>query len=251
VVAPGARVWARLVLRGRSMTLADASARGPWLIIAPHPDDESLGAGGLLAGIAGVGGHAFVAFLTNGAGSHLDAPGWTAARVARTRAAEGRHALRRLGVSHPPLMLGWPDADPYLPEDSTFQSSVRSLVAWCRHLGVRSIAVTWGGEPHCDHEAAATLAAAVADRLRAQLYEYLVWGWTNPDLRSQLRKRQIVSIDTAVATPRQRRAIACHRSQTGTRIVGARDAFRLPRAMIDLAGRPRLVLLTRRTTNAP
>ena len=250
MVAPGARAWARLVLRSAGMTLNEAARKGPWLIIAPHPDDESLGTGSLLAGIVGAGGRAFVAFLTDGTGSHRDAPGWTAARIGSARAAEGRDALRRLGVSHPPLRLGWRDADPCPRDSRAFEQSVRSLVAWCRRRGVRSIAVTWSGEPHCDHEAAADLAAAVAGRLHAGLYEYLVWGWTIRDLDIRLRDRRAYAVDVAKARPRQRRATACHRSQTGTRIGGASEAFRLPKAMIQLADRPRLILLSGRTSHA-
>lgn len=250
MVAPGARAWARLVSRSTRMTLNEAVRRGPWLVIAPHPDDESLGMGSLLAAIAGAGGEASVAFLTDGAGSHRDAPGWSAARVGWTRAAEARDALRRLGVPHPPLRLGWPDAAPYARDGSVFDRSVRALVAWCRQRRVRSIAVTWSGEPHCDHEAAADLATVVAGRLRATLYEYLVWGWTLPGVDARLRHRRVRAVDVSTGRPRQRRAIACHRSQTGTRIRGARDAFRLPKPMIELADRPRLILLQRRMSHA-
>jgi LmbE family N-acetylglucosaminyl deacetylase len=250
VVAPGARAYAKLVLRARRWTQREASAKGPWLIVAPHPDDESLGTGSLIASVAQAGGRAFVAFLTDGVGSHPEAPGWSAARVGRTRAAEARGAMRQLGVSHPPLHLGWPDADPHPRDSDAFARSVGALAAWCRRRGVRSIAVTWRDEPHCDHEAAAELAAAVAHRLHADLYEYLVWGWTLPDVDLRLRDRRIVAIDVTRGRPRQRRAIACHRSQTGTRIAGARDAFRLPRTMLALADRPRLVLLPRSASHA-
>ena len=49
---------------------ADALLGGrPLLVLAPHPDDESLGCGALLAhGLAGPGAH--VACLTDGAASH-------------------------------------------------------------------------------------------------------------------------------------------------------------------------------------
>ena len=51
-------VAASVLLRGR-----------PLLVLAPHPDDESLGCGALLAqAFAGVGAH--VACLTDGAASH-------------------------------------------------------------------------------------------------------------------------------------------------------------------------------------
>ncbi|RZM24921.1 MAG: hypothetical protein EOP67_45710 [Sphingomonas sp.] len=109
--------------------------------------------------------------------------------------------------------------------------------------------MTWSGEPHCDHEAAAALAEAVARRAHCGLFQYLVWGWTVPDLTERLRGARIVSIATASGRPRQRRAMAYHRSQRGGRIVGARENFRLPDAMIRLMDRPNTLLLE--TPHAP
>lgn len=233
------------------MTMVDTMQVGPWLIVAPHPDDESLGTGSLLVGIAEAGGRPSVAFLTDGAGSHRGAPDWSESRVSRARAAEGRNALRRLGVVDSPIRLDWPDADPHPPGSEGFERSARLLVAWGRRHRVRAIAVTWRGEPHCDHEAAAALAATVAQRLRAQLFEYLVWGWTVPDVEQAVRRYKSFAIDVVSGRPRQRRAIACHRSQLGTRITGARQAFRLPMSMVKLADRPQLILLSRGKQGAP
>jgi LmbE family N-acetylglucosaminyl deacetylase len=111
---------------------------------------------------------------------------------------------------------------------------------------VRAIAVTWHAEPHCDHEAAAMLAETVAQRLHAQLFEYLVWGWTFPEIDQAVRRYKSYAIDVAAGRPRQRRAIAAHRSQLGSRIAGAGQAFRLPRHMVRLVDRPQLILLSRR-----
>jgi hypothetical protein len=49
------------------------------------------------------------------------------------------------------------------------------------------------------------------------------------------------SVRTAAGRPRQRRAIRC--TQLGGRIVGARDNFRLRRAMLRLADQPMTLLL--------
>jgi N-acetylglucosamine malate deacetylase 1 len=95
------------------------------------------------------------------------------------------------------------------------------------------------------------LAAAVAARLPAMLYEYLVWGWTISGIDRRLRHNRTISVDTSKSRPQQRRAIACHHSQTGARILGARDAFRLSKSMIALVDRPQLILLSRRKSDAP
>ena len=152
-------------------------------------------------------------------------------------------ALQALNGAPHPLHLDWPDASPVLPGDPLFERGVRQLSAWCRRHGVTRIAVTWSGEPHCDHEAAALLAQTVAQRCRVALYYYLVWGWTLPDLAERVRGLAVRSVATGAGRPRQHRAIRCHRTQLGGRIVGARENFRLPRAMLRLADRPMTLLL--------
>ena len=243
VVAPGHAAWAMLTRRARRVSARAAAGQGPWLVLAPHPDDETLGCGALIASIAAAGGRVHTAFLTDGSGSHPDAPGWSAQRIAGLRRREADAALRILGGARGTLYLDWPDAAPASAGDTLFSASVDRLVAWCRVRGVRQIAVTWSGEPHCDHEAAAALAAAVAARLGCRLWSYLVWGWTRHDLTARLHGIRTLAIDSAAGRPRQRRAMACHRSQRGGRIVGARENFRLPAAMLRLIDRPNTLLL--------
>ncbi|WP_380780493.1 PIG-L deacetylase family protein [Sphingomonas sp. R86520] len=224
------------------MAAATAAAQGPWLILAPHPDDETLGCGALIAAISAEGGIAYTAFVTDGAGSHPDAPGWSRKRIAGLRRTEAAAALHVLNAE-PALHLDWPDAAPSKPGDPAFERTADRLAAWCRSRGIRQIAVTWDGEPHCDHEAAAALATAVAQRISVGLYQYLVWGWTVPDLASRVRNHRVISIDTRAGRPQQRRAMACHRSQRGGRIVGAAENFRLPKMMLRLLDRPTTLLL--------
>jgi LmbE family N-acetylglucosaminyl deacetylase len=212
------------------------------LILAPHPDDETLGCGALIAAISAEGGKAYTAFVTDGAGSHPDAPGWSRKRIAALRRTEAAGALHILGGGVP-LHLDWPDAKPPKPGDPMFERTADRLAAWCRARNIRRIAVTWDGEPHCDHEAAAALAGAVADRTTVRLYQYLVWGWTVADVARRIRNRRAVSIDTSARRPQQRRAMACHRSQRGGRIVGAAENFRLPDFMLRLLDRPVTLLL--------
>ncbi|MBB5729141.1 LmbE family N-acetylglucosaminyl deacetylase [Sphingomonas prati] len=244
VVAPGQRTWARLVRRGRGLDVRALAALGPWLVLAPHPDDEALGAGGMLARLAAAGADPRMAILTDGAASHVGAPRWGPRRLAGVRRQEAGHAVRALSV-RPAVHLGWRDAAPPVVGDKVFRAGVRRLSALIVRHRVRALAVCWSGEAHCDHEAAAALARAVvtAARGRVRLYEYLVWGWTDPALGAKLNGRRVVSVDVAAARRAHRRSIDCHRSQTGTRVQGAVDPFRLPRAMIALTARPRTVLL--------
>ena len=202
-----------------------------WLILAPHPDDETLGTGALIAQTAREGRLAGVAYLTDGAGSHPEQRGpWGGLVNVRRREAET--ALRRLTAHRmtqcpprarmqPPIFLGLRDASPARPGDRVFDRSCRLLASICRNRRVDAIAVTALHEPHCDHAAAAQLAYAVQKIARRNLMvaEYIVWA-DAPPARSH---RALV---TAPMVPGVRRhALRAHRSQlTGSHGAG----FRLP-----------------------
>ncbi|WP_395942876.1 PIG-L deacetylase family protein [Brevundimonas sp.] len=155
-----------------------AAAR--WLVIAPHADDETLGAAALIRTTAREHRLAGVAFLTDGAGSHPHKDARSRARLIAQRQSEARTALRRLAGDRggAPVFLGWPDAEPAAPGEPRFEAAARRLAWFCRQRMVDAIAVTALNEPHCDHAAAAKLARAVVQRAirRVHLFEYVVWG---------------------------------------------------------------------------
>src|ERR1700733_13799140 len=55
------------------------------VIVAPHPDDEILGTGGLLAQLSDLGRKVLIIAVTDGTASHPDSPQWPAARLAAIR----------------------------------------------------------------------------------------------------------------------------------------------------------------------
>ncbi|HSM50953.1 MAG TPA: PIG-L deacetylase family protein, partial [Thermoanaerobaculia bacterium] len=67
------------------------------LVLAPHPDDEVLGCGGLLARLAAAGTSVRVVFLSDGSGGEEAVADRAAYAVARR--AETREAASRLGVA--------------------------------------------------------------------------------------------------------------------------------------------------------
>ena len=89
------------------------------LVIAPHPDDETLAAGGLMQRVHESGGHVNVVYLTDGDGypegvqseGHVESPSASDYRgYGRQRRREARDALAALGLdraSH--TFLSFPD----------------------------------------------------------------------------------------------------------------------------------------------
>ena len=88
----------------------------PLLVLAPHPDDEIFGCGGVLAQAKGSGVEVHVVILTDG----------SAQGEAETRRAEAVEAARRLGLPEPTF---WGLTDRTLrPDDDDLLNRLRALV---------------------------------------------------------------------------------------------------------------------------
>jgi LmbE family N-acetylglucosaminyl deacetylase len=142
------------------------------VVLAAHPDDESLGAGGLVATAARRGVRIDIVCATDGEGSHPDSPTHAPEVLALLRAEEGRRAAEALGVEGV-TRLSLPDGD-VAAHHVTLSDRVVEIV------GDRPGAVVvapWRRDGHPDHEAAGRAAATAARRTGAHLWEYPIWFW--------------------------------------------------------------------------
>lgn len=73
-------------------------APGTALILAPHPDDESLGCGGFIAEAVARGRPPVVVIVSDGSGSHPASREWPEERLTQQREKEAREAARILGL---------------------------------------------------------------------------------------------------------------------------------------------------------
>ena len=207
----------------------------PFIVVAPHPDDESLACGGLIASACREGLRGKVVIVSDGAGSHPNSKAYPPDRLRALREEEAKRASQELGL-RPEDMLFLRLPDRFVPfEGEEADRAVEVIVHCAREIGARSLFVSWRHDPHCDHEASyriARQAQRVADELR--LFEYVVWGHTLPPsteidpIRSGFRIR----IDRE-AQEMKRRAIAAHRSQTSDLIDDDPGGFLF--SQIDLA----------------
>lgn len=149
--------------------LMPAGARA--LVVAPHPDDEVLSVGGLIAQLARIAMPVDVVAVTDGTASHPDSSEWPVERLANERPRESRAALRCLGVESEPMRLGLPDGGLH---------KLHGLLA-SRLLDLMQpsdvVFTTWRRDGHPDHEATGHACAFAATRIGAQLVEVPVWGW--------------------------------------------------------------------------
>lgn len=144
------------------------------LVVAPHPDDEILGAAGLLALAGGE-----VVAVTDGEASHpgsavVDPHALGPVRRAETAAALG--ALGRPGtLVH---RLGHPDNG--IDEDR-LAGELAALLSADRTPGAGSeprwCVVTWREDGHPDHEVVGRAAVRACAETGARLVEYPIWMW--------------------------------------------------------------------------
>lgn len=143
------------------------------LLVAAHPDDETLGAGGLLSRLARDGVRCDVVVLTDGEASHPSSPTHSPQRLAEIRRQEVRSAVQLLAPAADVHFAGLSDgalteADvvPVLRRELDRGEANRTLVA-----------VPWREDGHADHEAAGRAAAAVCRESDTPMLEYPIWLW--------------------------------------------------------------------------
>ena len=224
------------MMRTLPVSTVDAEiAPGPILVLAPHPDDESLGCGGLIAAAQAGGRAVFVLVLTDGTGSHPGSVAYPAARLRQLREAESRQAAHMLGLPEQHVsFLGLTDA--HAPQrGEAAEAAAQAIATHARACGAMTILTTWRHDPHCDHLAASLLGERAAELLGADLFEYPVWGWTLPG-RRLLEAGPVAGfrLDVSAHLPAKRRAIECHRSQLGQVITDDPAGFVLEAQFVAL-----------------
>ena len=216
----------------------------PALILAPHPDDESLGCGGLIAAACAAGFPPIVVIITDGTGSHRSSKEFPPDCLRALREDEANEATVRLGLHADRLVfLRLPDTA--VPKDGVaFQRIVEVISALALTHGCGSLIATWLHDPHGDHEATYMIAAETALRVRVRLLAYPVWGWTlSTETEIAIPLPNGVRFDISDHLQAKRAAIAAHRSQHGLVITDAVESFCLPPDLLSVFDRPYEVFL--------
>lgn len=195
----------------RQISLADLAADAQRLVVlAPHPDDEILACGGLLAGWTLQGHAGIVIAVTDGEASHGTADIKACARMAACRAEESQAGLRTLGIASPGITrLGIADGKVGDHLDSLAQQLQTTL----RPTDV--VVTTWQLDGHPDHEATGRAAAQACAASGARLLQAPVWmwHWSQPgDTRVPWPALHALSLGD-VALKMKRKALQRHRSQ--------------------------------------
>ena len=183
------------------------------VVLAPHPDDEVLACGALLALHAARGGDSLIVAVTDGEASHRDAQNHSRDHelsLAETRCAERAHGLRALdlGAEHLTSL--------HLPDGHVRQHEtelVRRVTGMLRPSDV--IVSPWRFDGHPDHDACGRAAARASAATGCALWEAPIWmwHWARPnDSRVPWMRMQALAISHAACASKQA-ALAAHVSQ--------------------------------------
>ncbi|MDT0183057.1 bifunctional PIG-L family deacetylase/class I SAM-dependent methyltransferase [Microbacterium sp. ARD31] len=154
------------------------------VVVAAHPDDETLGAGGLMRTVHRAGGRVTVVVATDGDRSHPDSPTHTPARLAALRRAEVTAAVQHLAPGATLVFAGLPDGGLEDRRDDLAARVAAELEVRGDHGGDRAVvAAPWSGDGHRDHRIVAEVVSDVcAGRAALHLgYPIWLWHWGAPD----------------------------------------------------------------------
>jgi LmbE family N-acetylglucosaminyl deacetylase len=142
------------------------------VLIAPHPGDEVLGAGGTLALLAAAGARVRIVAVTDGEAPHPHSRSITPDQLRVRRVAERAEALRRLGLGDAEVVrCRIPDGG-VAGNEQLLADTLGQLVSpggWCLS--------PWDRDGHPDHDAVGRAARLAADRAGAISLSYPVWMW--------------------------------------------------------------------------
>jgi LmbE family N-acetylglucosaminyl deacetylase len=184
------------------------------VVVAPHPDDEILGCGGLLAMQAERDGQVLVIGVTDGEQSHAGMPEVDHGALAVQRAAERLEGVGRLGVPRDNVLpLRLPDA---------------ALNAHAHRLAMRLewlltpadlVISTWRHDGHPDHDASGLAASRACALIGCRHVEALVWmwNWAKPGDARVPWQRMVALPLSPRAQAAKRSALAAHATQLTAR----------------------------------
>ena len=175
----------------------------PTVVVSPHPDDETLAAGGLIAMQRFRQLPVKVLAVTDGEAAY---PG--VSDLGTTRRDEQVRAAIALGLAQKDILR-------FSLTDSSVSKSERALADLIEGAidSDTLLAAPWPLDPHPDHEACGRAAARAADRAGAELIFYFFWTWhrLRPESLFGLPLRRLML--SADACARRASALACHESQ--------------------------------------
>ena len=175
----------------------------PVVVISPHPDDETLATGGLIATLSDRNLDTTVVAVTDGESAYEDVKG-----LGEARKDEQKKALQILGVrASKTVRFGMPDSG-VSAHHQKLVDNLLTVVSPGSH-----ILAPWCGDFHPDHEACGRAAEEVSRLIGARLTYYFFWTWHRgaiDHLAGKPIRKFPLSVEAMCA---KTEALLCHESQ--------------------------------------
>ncbi|MDF5716455.1 MAG: PIG-L family deacetylase [Rhizonema sp. NSF051] len=155
-------------------------AQSKVLVVAPHPDDETLGCGGAIALLRFLGCDVRVLVMSDGTLSHPRSQKFPETVLRSLRESETLSALKILGVHASTVtFLGLKDGSVPILNSPLKSSAVAACRNYLAEIAPQTIFLPWRYDPHPDHRASWNLiyTALKEMSLSPRLIEYPIWDW--------------------------------------------------------------------------
>ncbi|MBI2786887.1 MAG: PIG-L family deacetylase [Legionella longbeachae] len=138
------------------------------IVLSPHPDDETLGAGGLISDLKEKKIDVLVISVTDGEKAYLNEEH----KLRQIRINEQEKALEILGISKEKIIRLQLRDSAVKEEEEKLEKLIFPFVSKKMHL-----LAPWLGDYHPDHEAVGRAALKLARQKNAHLSFYFFWTW--------------------------------------------------------------------------
>ncbi len=188
------------------------------VVVAAHPDDETLGAGGLMARVSRDGGAVSVIVATNGEGSHPASTTHSTARLAAMRREEVLGAVRAVAPGAEVHFLALPDSGLREQRDE-LRIGLAQILGSLPHgsVGVGAdatlVAAPWAGDGHRDHRIVAEVVGELCAERGIRHIGYPIWLWHWGDGHAVPWDASEALTLTEAERAAKRSAVAHHRTQ--------------------------------------
>lgn len=204
------------------------------LIVAPHPDDETLGCGGAIALFRQLNLPVSVAVVSDGTKSHPNSVAYPPPKLKKLREQESLAALAILGVAPEAVtFLGMPDGEVSISSES--EKAIASIDQYLTKLVPSIIFLPWRKDPHPDHRASWQLFTTAIKNLATppRLIEYPIWDWDTKQRGDFADSINAWRLNINSVLELKQKAIAQYRSQISDLIKDDPQGFRLTPQMLQ------------------
>ena len=215
------------------------SIAGSALVVAPHPDDETLGCGGAIALLRRLKIPVVVSIVSDGTMSHPNSNIYPPPALKKLREGESLSALAILGIEcNAVTFWGMPDGG--VQTNTNSPCNIASVYHYLNDLVPSVIFLPWRYDPHPDHRASWQLFMSACDRLTHQprIVEYPIWDWDTQQRGNFADSVKAWRLDISDVLELKKQAIAQYRSQISDFIYDDPEGFRLTPEILQNFTRP-------------